>query len=400
LSSESGSSSGRLGTPEFRTSKPRRGAPHQIENDSEEDDFEEDYEEEEEDTEEDFSEDVSVLQKGGGGKRHNPHDRMQKQQQKGRSPKLGIRNLEEILAEAKKTPAPVVPKAVEKPSPPTPAAAGPHKATQAPAPNTVAPAAGNAKQKQPFSWLASRTISEDKHAKVSKGFNFSLGQSIVIKQYTLYDVPPEMRQERYDLIERIEGEVKRAANQLPKHDHIIHYIDSSFSDNSLYIFTEFLAGGSLEAVIKEANRLEESVIKRYTKQVLQAISLLHSKGFSNLNVKVSNMLLDNQGNIKLCDYVATQELSDLITNVFRTNMDYFLLQDERTKEAQHRKMDIQSLGWAIIEMATGSKDQRTLPESFSKEARGFVEFCIKGFVCAAYLSFYHHMRILTSELIF
>lgn len=318
--------------------------------------------------------------------RGSARDRMKRQQEKGRTPKVGVKNLEEILAEAKRLPVSPAIERVTPAKPAAPAAQKPPIAAAAGYPTghtgSTVPGANASKLKQPFSWIASRTISETKHAKVSKGFNFDLGQSVVIKQYTLFDVTAEMRQERYDLIERIEREITRAAKQLPTHEHIIHYIDSLFNDNSLYVFTEFVAGGSVEGVLREADRLEESVIKRYTKQILQAISHLHGKGFFNLNIKVSNMLLDNQGNIKLCDYVATQELSDLEANVFRTNMDYFIHQDERSKEAQQRKTDIQSIGWSIIEMATGSKDQRALPESFSKEAKNFVDTCIKGYATA------------------
>lgn len=316
---------------------------------------------------------------GGGG------SDVQPQQQKGKSPKFGVKNLEDILAEAKRTPPPTAAAAAQVPEKqaqqqpkPTPPKNSPQQgAKETDAAGTAA--AGN-KQRQPLSWIASRVLSEKAHAKVSKGFNFALGQSIIIKQFTLFDVPAEMRQERYDLIERIEGEVARASKQLPKHENIINYIGANFSDNVLYIFTEFVAGGSVESVLREATRLDESVIKRYTKQVLQAISLLHSKGFFNLNIKVSNMLLDSQGNVKLCDFVATQELSDLVNGVFRTNMDYFLLQDERTKELQHKRHDIQNLGFAVVEMATGSRDPKLLPESFSKEARAFIEVCTKGSV--------------------
>src|SRR5262249_23480837 len=145
--------------------------------------------------------------------------------------------------------------------------------------------------------------------------------------------------------------------------------------------TEFVSG-SVASVLAEAHRLEESIIKRYTKQMLQAITFLHSKGFSNLNLKVSNMLVDNQGNVKLADYAAVQEISDLVHRVYRSNVEWMSSGDEKDKEGQQKRVDLQNLGLTLIEMATGSRDARAMPVDVSKEAKGFVDLCIKGYAIA------------------
>ena len=63
------------------------------------------------------------------------------------------------------------------------------------------------------------------------------------------------------------------------HPHIVRYLgtevqlDEESSQRVLYIFTEWVPGGSLESLLKHFGGLAESVVASYTRQILTGQSL-------------------------------------------------------------------------------------------------------------------------------
>ena len=55
-----------------------------------------------------------------------------------------------------------------------------------------------------------------------------------------------------------------------KHNHLVQYYDCEQQDNTFCIFSEFVSG-SVQQVLRTAGKLEETVVKRYTKQLLAAV---------------------------------------------------------------------------------------------------------------------------------
>lgn len=59
------------------------------------------------------------------------------------------------------------------------------------------------------------------------------------------------------------------------------------------------------------------------------------------DLKVTNMLLDNYGAIKLSDYIASQEISDLIHSVPRKNVSELLGPDTKLAALNQRFVSLQ-----------------------------------------------------------
>ena len=71
------------------------------------------------------------------------------------------------------------------------------------------------------------------------------------------------------------------------HKHIVRYLGTEVRDNTLYIFTEWVSGGSLEKMLEQFPRLPEKVVAKYTLQILIGLQFLHDHKVVHRDIKVS-----------------------------------------------------------------------------------------------------------------
>ena len=64
---------------------------------------------------------------------------------------------------------------------------------------------------------------------------------------------------------------------------------------------------SLANILSEYGFFEESTIKYYTKQILEGLQYLHDQKIKHLDLKCSNILTNNDGIVKLCDFGSARE---------------------------------------------------------------------------------------------
>jgi mitogen-activated protein kinase kinase kinase len=75
--------------------------------------------------------------------------------------------------------------------------------------------------------------------------------------------------------------------QVLEHPNIVHYIGAKQEKNSLYIYMEFMPGGSIAKMLKDYGPLEEKLIRKYAKEVALGLDYLHGKGIAHRDVKVN-----------------------------------------------------------------------------------------------------------------
>lgn len=89
------------------------------------------------------------------------------------------------------------------------------------------------------------------------------------------------------------------------HLNIIKLFEAIDTSKFVYLSTEYVAGPSLLKYLKsKPNRtMEESEVKRIWKQLIQAISYLHSKNVTHRDIKLENILLtEDLQTIKIIDF--------------------------------------------------------------------------------------------------
>ncbi|KAG5597897.1 hypothetical protein H5410_039129 [Solanum commersonii] len=132
--------------------------------------------------------------------------------------------------------------------------------------------------------------------------------------------------------------------------------DIAFEQNKIVynMFMEYVQGGTLSDLIKkQGGALDESMIKLYAQQILQGLDYLHSIGIVHCDVKGENILIGENGDIKIADLGCAKLLRDEKNSGF-SGTPAFMAPEVARGEEQGFAADIWAFGCTIIEMATGS----------------------------------------------
>jgi len=85
----------------------------------------------------------------------------------------------------------------------------------------------------------------------------------------------------------------------------------SFQDRkSLYLVMEFLAGGDLMTVLMTYDILDEPTTRFYIAELAIAINAVHELNYVHRDLKPDNVLLDNEGHLKLTDFGLSKSFQD------------------------------------------------------------------------------------------
>ena len=118
----------------------------------------------------------------------------------------------------------------------------------------------------------------------------------------------------------------------------------------VYHFMEFLNGGSLQWHLKHRNFNERETVF-YSAQILCGILFLHSKQIVHRDIKLYNVLLDSNGNAKLCDFGFCAKIND--TPAFCGGTQQYCSPESYIPGHVSYSLDFWSLGVCIYCMLTG-----------------------------------------------
>jgi len=93
------------------------------------------------------------------------------------------------------------------------------------------------------------------------------------------------------------------------HPNIMQIFEFYEDKKNFYIITEFCDGGELFDKIVEKGQLSEADAANIMKQLLSAVSYIHSNQIVHRDLKPENILIDENFNIELCDFGVFKALS-------------------------------------------------------------------------------------------
>jgi serine/threonine protein kinase len=144
------------------------------------------------------------------------------------------------------------------------------------------------------------------------------------------------------------------------HPNVIKSFCSFSVDHSLWVVMPFMAQGSCLHLMKTAysDGFEESAICCVLKETLKALDYLHRQGHIHRDVKAGNILLDDNGEIKLGDFGVSACLFDngdrqRARNTFVGTPCWMAPEVLQPGNGYNSKADIWSFGITALELAHG-----------------------------------------------
>uniref|UniRef100_A0A9J8CWK2 Mitogen-activated protein kinase kinase kinase kinase n=1 Tax=Cyprinus carpio carpio TaxID=630221 RepID=A0A9J8CWK2_CYPCA len=140
-----------------------------------------------------------------------------------------------------------------------------------------------------------------------------------------------------------------------KHSNIVAYFGSYLRRDKLWICMEYCGGGSLQDIYHVTGPLTESQIAYVTRETLQGLYYLHNKGKMHRDIKGANILLTDNGYIKLADFgVSAQITATLAKRKSFIGTPYWMAPEVAAVERKggyNHLCDIWAVGITAIELA-------------------------------------------------
>jgi len=113
-------------------------------------------------------------------------------------------------------------------------------------------------------------------------------------------IPKSTQKFRWEYIEREE----KAGEFVGNHKNIVPCIARFETQKNVYLVFDYFEGKDLIAYLEDRNYwpLEEKHARNYFRQLVGALCYCHSKGVGHRDIKLENILVDKNGNIKLIDF--------------------------------------------------------------------------------------------------
>uniref|UniRef100_A0A0D9W845 mitogen-activated protein kinase kinase kinase n=1 Tax=Leersia perrieri TaxID=77586 RepID=A0A0D9W845_9ORYZ len=218
-------------------------------------------------------------------------------------------------------------------------------------------------------WKKGKLIGRGTFGHVYVGFNSDSGEMCAMKEVTLFLDDPKS---------------KESAKQLGQ------------VDDKLYIYLEYVSGGSIHKLLQEYGQLGEPAIRSYTQQILSGLAYLHAKNTVHRDIKGANILVDPSGRVKLADFGMAKHINGQQCPFSFKGSPYWMAPEViKNSNGCNLAVDIWSLGCTVLEMATSkppwsqyegiaamfkignSKELPPIPDHLSEQGKDFIRKCLQ-----------------------
>jgi serine/threonine protein kinase/Flp pilus assembly protein TadD len=151
--------------------------------------------------------------------------------------------------------------------------------------------------------------------------------------------------------ERFKIEAKAAASLNHPNIATIHAIEESGEDT--FIVMEYIDGIELKDKIK-SGPIEITEVVKIISQIAEGLKAAHRKGIVHRDIKSSNIMINNDGTIKIMDFgLAKVGTSNITKAGFTIGTAAYMSPEQAANEDVDHRSDIWSLGVIFYEMLTG-----------------------------------------------
>eukprot|EP01062_Namystynia_karyoxenos_P011303 TRINITY_DN14041_c0_g1_i1.p1 TRINITY_DN14041_c0_g1~~TRINITY_DN14041_c0_g1_i1.p1 ORF type:complete len:1266 (+),score=255.39 TRINITY_DN14041_c0_g1_i1:90-3800(+) len=154
-----------------------------------------------------------------------------------------------------------------------------------------------------------------------------------------------------------------------RHDNIVSLLGTAVSPGWVFIIMEFVAGGSLQAMLQHFDReLPKASVRHYMRDILTGLDFLHQRNIAHNDLKPANILVTIEGQCKLGDFGASVLLTQAVSKGAAVGSPAYMSPEAAVGQGVLAS-DVWALGICFLELSTGN-----LPYSAAdlKHAAGFV----------------------------
>ena len=146
-----------------------------------------------------------------------------------------------------------------------------------------------------------RLLGKGAFAKVILSLHVLTGRLVAIKTIPKTSLNTEHKRKK---IEFETGILKT----LSKSDYIVKLYEKYETQKHMCIVMEYICAGDLLTYIKKRNKLNESTAKYIFKQILLALNFIHAHNIIHRDIKLDNILIDLDNNIRVCDFGVSRQI--------------------------------------------------------------------------------------------
>jgi serine/threonine protein kinase len=140
-----------------------------------------------------------------------------------------------------------------------------------------------------------RLIGQGAFGKVNLGLNILSGRVVAVKSFNKQKLSEK---------ENTKNKIFYEINLMKKlnHPNITKILEHFESEKYYLIIMEYINGGNLFSFVKKRRKLSEKLAKFLFLQIIKGIKYIHSKNIVHRDIKLENILIDVNNNIKICDF--------------------------------------------------------------------------------------------------
>ena len=154
-------------------------------------------------------------------------------------------------------------------------------------------------------------------------------------------------------IARFEREARAAAKL--SHPAVVAVYDTGEDQGRRFIVMEYVAGRSLEAILRAEGRLEPDRAVGVAARVADALAAAHAAGIVHRDIKPANVMVDDDGAVKVLDFGIARALDATTLTQTDTVLGTaaYMSPEQALGHAADERCDVYSLGCVLYALLTG-----------------------------------------------
>lgn len=239
-------------------------------------------------------------------------------------------------------------------------------------------------------WKKGKLLGRGTFGHVYVGFNSESGEMCAMKEVTLFSDDAKSKESAKQLMQEI-----TLLSRL-RHPNIVQYYGSESVGDRLYIYLEYVSGGSIYKLLQEYGQFGDLAIRSYTQQILSGLAYLHAKNTVHRDIKGANILVDPNGRVKLADFGMAKHITGQSCPLSFKGSPYWMAPEViKNSSGCNLAVDIWSLGCTVLEMATtkppwsqyegvaamfkigNSRELPAIPDHLLDDGKDFIRQCLQ-----------------------